>query len=374
MHFIDLQAQYAALKSGIDSRIRRVLEHGKFIDGPEVTELESHLQEYVGVKHAIACANGTDAIVLSLMAMGIRPGDAVFCPTFTFFATAEAIAACGAIPVFVDSERESFNICPLSLEAAIKEIQVQGKHEPRAVITVDLFGLPARYPQIRKIADTHGLKILEDAAQGFGGAIKGARAGSFGDIAATSFFPSKPLGCYGDGGAVFTDDDELAGLVRSLSHHGKGANKYDNVRIGMNSRLDTIQAAILLEKLVVLAEEITLRDAVADQYHALLKDSVDVPVIPDGYSSAWAQYTIRSPRRDQIKNTLARAGIPTMVYYSMCMHQQVVFAQGKALCEVPVDLGRAELLAGEVLSLPMHARLEAGQIKLIGEAVNSALD
>ena len=373
VQFIDLQAQYAALKPGIDSRIAKVLSHGHFIDGPEVIELQQQLQEFVGVKHAIACANGTDALALGLMALGIKAGDAVFCPTFTFFASAEVIAASGAVPVFVDCEEETFNICPLSLDEAVKDVLARGVYEPRAVITVDLFGLPANYPAIRDIARNHGLKILEDAAQGFGGEINGARAGSFGDIAATSFFPSKPLGCYGDGGAVFTNDDDYADLIRSLAHHGKGDNKYDNVRVGMNSRLDTIQAAILLEKLGVLAEETTRRNDVAGQYRARLDGIVDVPAVPAGYVSAWAQYTVRSSRRDTIRDGLAGAGIPSMIYYPKCMHQQPVFSDNTVPFETPVDLRRAGKFAREVLSLPMHAYLGAEGIDAVCEGIKSAL-
>ena len=249
MQFIDLAAQYTHLKDKIDKRIKTVLDHGKYIMGPEVFELEEKLAEYVGVKHAITCANGTDALQLSLMALDIKKDDAVFCPTFTFFATAEAIAFCQATPVFVDSDAETYNICPENLELQIKKIIKEGKLKPKAILAVDLFGLPANYPELEKIAKKYDLKLIEDAAQGFGGEINGKRAGSFGDLATTSFFPAKPLGCYGDGGAIFTDNDEYAGLLRSYRVHGKGKDKYDNVRIGMNSRLDTIQAAILLEKL-----------------------------------------------------------------------------------------------------------------------------
>ena len=256
MQFIDLAAQYQSLKEKIDARIQTVLEHGKYIMGPEVQELEQNLSEYVGVKHTVSCANGTDALTLALMVFDIKPGDAVFCPTFTFFSTAETIAFEGATPIFVDSDEYTFNICPIDLEKRIEKVLAEGKLKPKAIIAVDLFGLPADYPALRKIADKYDLKIIEDAAQGFGGEINGKRAGSFGDIATTSFFPAKPLGCYGDGGALFTDNDVYAELLSSYRVHGKGKDKYDNVRIGMNSRLDTIQAAILLEKLSVFPQEL----------------------------------------------------------------------------------------------------------------------
>ena len=238
MQFIDLAAQYKHLKAKIDKRIQNVLDHGKYIMGPEVQELEEKLAEYVGVKHAITCANGTDALTLAMMVLNIGKNDAVFCPTFTFFATAEVIAYEGATPVFVDSDEATFNICPVDLEKRIQATIAEGQLTPKAIIAVDLFGLPANYPEIQKIADKYGLKLVEDAAQGFGGSINGKRAGSFGDIATTSFFPAKPLGCYGDGGAIFTNNDEYAELVKSYRVHGKGSDKYDNIRIGMNSRLD----------------------------------------------------------------------------------------------------------------------------------------
>ncbi|WP_318485085.1 DegT/DnrJ/EryC1/StrS family aminotransferase, partial [Photobacterium leiognathi] len=249
MQFIDLAAQYQHLKNKIDARIHKVLDHGHYIMGPEVFELEEKLAEYVGVKHAITCANGTDALTLAMMALDIKEGDAVFCPTFTFFATAETIAFASATPVFVDSDENTFNICPIDLEKRIQHVIAEGKLVPKAIVSVDLFGLPANYPEIEKIAEKYNLKLIEDAAQGFGGSINNKKAGSFGDIATTSFFPAKPLGCYGDGGAIFTNNDEYAELIKSYRVHGKGTDKYDNVRVGVNSRLDTIQAAILLEKL-----------------------------------------------------------------------------------------------------------------------------
>lgn len=354
MQFIDLAAQYQHLKDKIDSRIHTVLDHGKYIMGPEVQELEERLSEYVGVKHSISCANGTDALTLALMVLGVKEGDAVFCPTFTFFATAETIAFEGATPVFVDSNEDTFNICPVDLEKRIKAVISEGKLNAKAIIAVDLFGLPADYPALRRIADKYGLKIIEDAAQGFGGEINGKRAGSFGDIATTSFFPAKPLGCYGDGGAIFTDNDEYAELVKSYRVHGKGKDKYDNIRIGMNSRLDTIQAAVLLEKLSAFPHELINRNRAAEKYTQELKETYKTPTVPDGYVSSWAQYTLVSDCRDSVMAEYAAKGIPTMVYYGTCMHQQTAFLElGYKVGDFPV----AERLAKSVFSLPMHGYL-----------------
>lgn len=354
MQFIDLQAQYIYLKSKIDNRIQKVLDHGQYIMGPEVYELEQKLADYVGVKHAITCANGTDALTLSLMVLGIKPGDAVFCPTFTFFATAEAIAFEGATPVFVDSDESSFNICPLNLEEQIKAVIKDGVLTPKAIIAVDLFGLPANYPVIEGIAKKYGLTLVEDAAQGFGGSIEGKMAGSFGDIATTSFFPAKPLGCYGDGGAIFTDSDEYAELIKSYRVHGKGLDKYDNVRIGMNSRLDTLQAAILLEKLEVFPIELEHRNKVANQYQAKLNELYITPKVPQGYKSSWAQYTVRTNDRETELTRYTQHGIPTVVYYRKCMHEQTAF---ESLGYQRGDFHIAENLADSVFSLPMHGYL-----------------
>lgn len=354
VQFIDLAAQYQHLKIKIDARIKTVLNHGKYIMGPEVQELESELANYVGVKHAITCANGTDALTLAMMVLDIKPGDAVFCPTFTFFATAEVIAYEGATPVFVDSNEATFNICPIDLEKRIQVTIAEGKLTPKAIIAVDLFGLPANYPEIQKIADKYNLKLVEDAAQGFGGSIDGKRAGSFGDIATTSFFPAKPLGCYGDGGAVFTNNDEYAELLKSYRVHGKGKDKYDNVRIGMNSRLDTIQAAILLEKLAEFPAELINRNKAADNYEKTLSDTYQTPQVPEGYVSSWAQYTLVSASRDRDMAVYKEQGIPTMIYYGTCMHEQTVFNQlGYQTGDFPV----AEKLSKSVFSLPMHGYL-----------------
>lgn len=353
MQFIDLKAQYQHLKKKIDSRIQTVLDHGQYIMGPEVQELEDRLAEYVGVKHAITCANGTDALQLALMAMEIGPGDAVLCPTFTFFASAEAIAFVGATPIFVDSDEDTFNICQKDLEDRIKSTLEEGKITPKAIMAVDLFGLPANYPEIQKIADKYDLLLIEDAAQGFGGSINGQKAGSFGDIATTSFFPAKPLGCYGDGGAIFTNDDEFAELIKSYRIHGKGSDKYDNIRIGMNSRLDTIQAAILLEKLNVFPSELLARNEAASNYNRLLDGLNDIttPTVESGYQSSWAQYTVKSENRDSHMSNLKQKGIPTVIYYSTCMHEQTAFKNNSFH---KGSFPKAEKLSNSVFSLPMH--------------------
>ncbi len=355
MQFIDLAAQYQHLKKRIDKRIQNVLDHGQYIMGPEVQELEEKLAEYVGVKHAITCANGTDALTLALMALDIGEGDAVFVPTFTFFASAESVAYANATPVFVDSDADTFNICPVDLEKRIQSVIAEGKLKLKAIMAVDLFGLPANYPEIQKLADKYNLKIIEDAAQGFGGEINGQRAGSFGDIATTSFFPAKPLGCYGDGGAIFTNNDEYAGLLRSYRVHGKGSDKYDNIRIGMNSRLDTIQAAILLEKLAEFPKELIDRNKVAERYEIDLGRENNTPKIPKEYLSSWAQYTLVSSNRDQEMAEYKEQGVPTVVYYATCMHQQTAF---KELNYKEGDFPVAEQLCRSVFSLPMHPYLK----------------
>ena len=356
MQFIDLATQYKHLKQRIDKRIQTVLDHGKYIMGPEVQELEEKLAKYVGVKHAITCANGTDALSLSLMVLDIREGDAIFCPTFTFFATAEVISFANATPVFVDSNEQTFNICPQDLEVRIQKTIAEGKLVPKAIIAVDLFGLPANYPEIEKIAAKYGLKLIEDAAQGFGGSINGKKAGSFADIATTSFFPAKPLGCYGDGGAVFTNNDLYAELLRSYRVHGKGQDKYDNIRIGMNSRLDTIQAAILLEKLAEFPTELVSRDTLAANYETEISSKYNTPKVPENYTSSWAQYTLMDNNRDEIMAQLKEKGIPTVIYYGTCMHQQTAFDNlGYQEGEFPI----AEKLASQVFSLPMHPYLQS---------------
>lgn len=358
MEFRDIKHQYQVLKFDIDQAVLDVMQSGAYIMGQPVKELETQLADYVGVKHCISCANGTDALTLALKAWGIGKGDAVFVPDFTFFASAEVVSLEGATPVFVDVDANTFNISPIDLERAIQEVIAEGKLRPKVIIAVDLFGLPADYPAIRQIADKYNLYILEDGAQGFGGSIKGKHACSFGDISTTSFFPAKPLGCYGDGGAVFTDNDEWATLIDSYRVHGKGSYKYDNVRIGMNSRLDTIQAAILQVKLKAFKEyELEAVNKVAAQYTELLKDVVKTPVIPDGFVSSWAQYTIQLPdqeSRDRLQARLKEQGIPSMVYYPKPMHLQTAF---KDLPSSIRHLSSATKLSETVLSLPMHPYL-----------------
>ena len=370
MEFRDLKHQYKVLKSDIDRAVLDVMQSGAFIMGQPVKELEAQLADYVGVKHCISCANGTDALSLALKAWGIGKGDAVFVPDFTFFASAEVVSLEGATPVFVDVDADTFNISPIDLERAIQEVIAEGKLRPKVIIAVDLFGLPADYPAIRQIADKYNLYILEDGAQGFGGSINGKRACSFGDISTTSFFPAKPLGCYGDGGAVFTDNDEWAALIDSYRVHGKGSFKYDNVRIGMNSRLDTIQAAILQVKLKAFKEyELEAVNKIAAQYTELLKDVVKTPVISDGFVSSCAQYTIQLPdqeSRDRLQAILKEQGIPSMVYYPKPMHLQTAF---KDLPSFIRHLPSATKLSETVLSLPMHPYLTEEDITNVKDAI-----
>lgn len=362
MQFRDLKKQYEVLKNDIDAAMIEVASSSKYINGPWVAELEVELAEFVGVKHCITCANGTDALTMAMMAWEISPGDAVFVPDFTFFSSGEIVSHCGATPVFVDVDRETFNIDCNSLEEAVKSVIADGKLNPKVVVAVDLFGLPADFESVRKVADKYGLLVLEDGAQGFGGNYKGKRACSFGDISTTSFFPAKPLGCYGDGGAVFTNDDETAELLRSIRIHGKGSMKYDNVRIGLNSRLDSIQAAILQVKLKAFKDyELADVNKVADKYSERLVGVVEIPVVPEGYYSSWAQYTIKLGNEDERNNLQAKlkeAWIPSMVYYPKAMHTQKAFAGNKNY----VDCSVTEKLCQTVLSLPMHPYMTEEEI------------
>lgn len=359
MQFRDLQRQYQILKPEIDQEIQQVLTAGNFISGQQVKELEEQLAEYVGVKHCITCANGTDALSLALMVWNIGPGDAVFVPDFTFFASGETPAYQGASPVFVDVEEDTFNISPSSLEQAILKVQAEGKLTPRVVIPVDLFGQPADYPAIQKIAKKYGLFILEDGAQGFGGRINEKRACSFGHISTTSFFPAKPLGCYGDGGAIFTDNDEWTSLLHSYRIHGKGNDKYDNVRIGINSRLDTIQAAILKVKFKAFQDrELVQVNEMAERYSQKLKDLVKVPQIRNGYYSSWAQYSIllESEReRNRLQKYLKEREIPSMIYYPKPMSKQTAFRDMD--CR-KVELAVTEDICKRVLALPLHPYMD----------------
>lgn len=370
MQFIDLQVQYQALKKEIDANIQKVLDHGKYIMGPEVLELERELAAYVGVKHCITCANGTDALQMVLMAWGIGEGDAVFVPTFTFMSTAEVVSLEGATPVFTDVDIATFNMDVQSLEKQIKKVIAEGKLNPKAIIPVDLFGQPANYPEIMKIAEKYNLLVLEDGAQGFGGSINGQKACSFGHAATTSFFPAKPLGCYGDGGAIFTNDDELAELLLSIRIHGKGIEKYDNVRIGLNSRLDTIQAAILLPKLEAFAKtELELRNKWAGYYTKRLSSKYNTPKVPDGYLSSWAQYTLlldSAEERDTLQAKLKAADIPSMIYYPRPLHLQTAYLYlGYQKGAFP----NAEKACAGVLSLPMSPWLKEEDAERIVESL-----
>lgn len=375
MQFRDLKQQYQVLKEDIDAAMVKVATDCNFISGAQVAELEKELAEYVGVKHCVTCANGTDALSIAMMVWGFGEGDAVFVPDFTFFSSGEIVSHCGATPVFVDVEKDTYNMSADSLEKAIKKVADEGKLKPRAIVAVDLFGLPADFSKLKPIAEKYGLLILEDGAQGFGGRIGDSLACSFGDIATTSFFPAKPLGCYGDGGALFTDNDEWADLMRSIRVHGKGTMKYDNVRIGLNSRLDTIQAAILSVKLKAFKEyEVEAVNKAAEQYTALLKDTVTVPVVPEGFYSSWAQYTIQlkdREQRDKLQQILKDNGIPSMIYYPKPMHKQLAFglATADGACDYGFDCSTTESLCDTVLSLPMHPYLKEEEIRKVAEVV-----
>lgn len=370
MQFRDLKTQYEKYKNEIDSAVQKVFTESNFISGSQVKHLEKRLAEYVGVKHCISCANGTDALSLVLTAWGIGKGDAVFVPDFTFFATAEVVSFVGATPIFVDVDQHTFNIDPLKLEEKIKDVLSKKELVPKVVIPVDLFGLLADYEKIERISKMYNLLVLEDAAQGFGAEFKGKRACSFGDASTTSFFPAKPLGCYGDGGAIFTNDDQLAEILESLRVHGKGEDKYDNVRIGVNSRLDTVQAAILDVKLTAfINHELDDVNEVYAKYNQLLKGVVEIPIIPDGYLSSFAQYTIKlnsQQHRDDLKKFLASKGIPSMIYYTKTMHNQTAFSY---LLNTDQDYPISTKLCKTVLSLPMHPYLGDNEINLIANSV-----
>ncbi len=370
MQFRDLNAQYKKYSKEIQTAINGVLESGRFIGGDEVNKLEDELAEYIGVKHCISCANGTDALSLALMVWGIKEGAAVFVPDFTFCSTGEVVSLCGATPIFVDVRSDNFNIDVEKLEKAIQKTLLEAKLKPKVIIPVDLFGLPADYNSIREVADKYDMFVLEDGAQGLGGSINGKKACSFGDTSTTSFFPAKPLGCYGDGGAIFTDDDEYAQVINSLKVHGKGENKYDNVRIGINSRLDAIQSAILRFKLkAFIGHELDDVNKVADFYTSLLKDVVETPFIPNGYISSYAQYTIKLANkdfRDDLQSFLKRLDIPSMVYYVKPMHKQQAFSKNKYDDN---DFDVTNKLCDTVLSLPMHPYLKEKDIRFICDKV-----
>src|SRR5688572_27695334 len=363
--FIDVAAQRRRLGTRIDDAVRRVMDHCQFINGPEVRELERDLSAFCGTRHSIGVASGTDALVLVLMAKGIGRGDAVICPSFTYAASPESVALAGATPVFCEVNETTFNIDPAGIERAVAAAKSAGL-KPKALMTVDLFGLPADYEAINPIAEKHGLYVIDDAAQAFGADAKGRKIGTLAPVTTTSFFPAKPLGCYGDGGAVFTDDDDLADLIRSLRNHGQGTDRYDNVRVGMTGRLDTIQAAVLIEKLKIFSEEIVVRERIARRYNAALADVVRVPHTSNEHRCVWAQYTIRVPggRRDALAEALRARGIPTAQYYPVPSHRQGAYRD----CPVAEGgLAVTDRLAGEVISLPMHAYLdEPTQDRIIG--------
>jgi len=365
--FIDLQAQRARIEDKINTAIATVLDEGHFVMGPQVAKFENRMAEFGDAKHALSCANGTDALALALMAWGIGPGDAVLCPSFTFAATGEIVPWYGAVPVFVDILPDTYNIDPVKLEASIEKIKAEGKLTPKVIIAVDLFGQPADYPALSTIAKKHGMKLIADSAQGFGCTLNEKHPLHWADVTTTSFFPAKPLGCYGDGGAVLTNCDETAQIIRSLRVHGKGDDKYDNIRIGMNSRLDTLQAAILLEKIDIFADEIKRRNVIAKRYCDHLQDVVGaVPTIIDGGISIWAQFTIEHDDRDGLAAHLKAHGVPSAIYYPKPMHMQTAYK------DFPIGadgLGVSEAKATRVISLPMHPYLDEDTQDIIIQAV-----
>jgi dTDP-4-amino-4,6-dideoxygalactose transaminase len=366
--FIDLKRQQEQVRPQIDAAITRVLDHGQYVLGPEVRELEKQLADFCGAPFALSCASGTDALLLALMAKDVGHGDAIFVPAFTFVATAEVVTLLHAKPVFVDIDADTYLMDIESLEVAIGESKKQGL-TPRAIMPVDLFGQPPDYEKIERIAKAHGLFVVADAAQSFGATRGGKRVGTLVPVTATSFFPAKPLGCYGDGGAVFTDDGEMLEVMQSLRVHGQGKDKYDNVRIGINGRLDTIQAAILLEKLAIFEGEIAARQRVAERYNAALGDVVQTPVVEPGATCVWAQYTIRVKNRDQVAAKLKDQGVPTAIYYPIPLHRQVAY---KKFPVAPGGLPVSDKMAGEVLSLPMHPYLSEPDQNQIINAVKGA--
>ena len=387
MKFVDLEAQQQRIRRDLEKRILKVLDHGHYVLGPEIEELEKRLADYVGVAHALACASGTDALLMALMAHEIGPGDAVFTTPFSFFATAEVVSLLGATPVFVDIDPSSFNIEPSLLEKAVIDVvnderthpvyRSLAKDEvlvPRAVIAVDLFGLPADYPTIGTIAKTNDLALIEDAAQSFGAELNGKKACALADIACTSFYPAKPLGCYGDGGMCFVNDDRQADLLGSLRIHGMGNHQYDNVRVGINGRLDTIQAAVLLSKFDIFPEEIDLRDAVANHYERLLgsENALQLPKVPEGAKSAWAQYSVLAKdgsQREALRSELAQEGVPSAIYYPKPLHLQEVF---KPLGYRAGDFPISEDCAKRIFSLPMHPYLQEEELAKIASVLKTA--
>jgi UDP-2-acetamido-2-deoxy-ribo-hexuluronate aminotransferase len=368
MQFIDLKAQQERIRDKIEANIKTVLDHGKYIMGPEITELEEKLAAHVGTRFAVGVASGTDALLMPLMTYGIGPGDAVFTTPFTFVATAEVIRLLGATPVFADIHADTFNIDPVKLEAAVRKTIAGGKLKPRGIIPVDLFGQPADYDEIDAVAKKYGLFVLQDAAQSFGASYKGTKACSHGDVAATSFFPAKPLGAYGDGGMVFTDSADIHKKLVSIRVHGKGSNKYENIRIGLNGRLDSLQAAVLLAKMEIFEEEIQLRQEVAKRYSDGLKGTVTVPVVRDYNVSAWAQYSILHPQREGVIKALKEAGIPTAIYYPLPLHLQEAFTHlGYREGDFPIS----ERTAKQIFSLPMYPYLKKEDQERVIAVINN---
>lgn len=369
LSFIDLAIQQKSIKDKIDSAISKVLNHGQYIMGPEVKEFENALRNFTGAKHVISCANGTDALSLVLMAWNIGKNDAVFVPSFTYVASAEAPAQLGATPFFVDVCSDSFNIDPESFKLAISEAKSMG-FNPKVVVVVDLFGQPANVDQIFEIANNENIKVLVDSAQSFGASLDNRMVGTMGHATTTSFFPAKPLGCYGDGGAIFSNYDDDFEIINSIRLHGKGSQKYDNVRIGLNSRLDTLQAAILIEKLKIFPKELLLRDKVANQYNSSISQLVEIPLIPENVTSAWAQYTIKSEDRDYLQAQLKEKNIPSIIYYPIPLHKQEGY---KNFPQVSSGLSVSEKLSSVVLSLPMYPYLSEDKIEMISSSIKDIL-
>lgn len=373
MQFIDLHRQYEQIEDKVKGGLFNVLEHKKFIMGSEVSALEERLANYVGVKNVICCASGTDALTIPLRAYDVTENDAIFVPSFTFFASAESISLAGANPVFVDCEEDTFNMSASSLKEAIAYIKKEGRLNPKGIIAVDLFGLPANFQEIQNIADENDMFLLEDAAQGFGGRIGAKKACSFGNISATSFFPAKPLGCYGDGGAIFTDDDELADRIRSIHIHGQGSDKYDNIRLGLNSRLDTMQAVILDAKLDIFDDELDKRNRIANKYKELLDGIICTPDIPDGFYSSWAQFTLRikeGQSREEIIKHMKELGVPTAVYYPIPVHLSSAYL---GISDNQIRLPNTEKLSKQVFSIPMHPYLKDEEVIKICDAVRKSI-
>lgn len=373
MQFIDLHRQYELIGKKIEKGFKNVLEHKHFIMGEEVKLLEKRLADFVGVKHAICCASGTDALVIPLRAYELTDMDAVFVPSFTFFASAESISLAGGTPVFVDCEYDTYNMSPQSLEREIERVRDEERLVPRGIVVVDLFGLPANHDEIAKIAEKYGLFILEDGAQGFGGSINGRKACSFGDVAATSFFPAKPLGCYGDGGAIFTNNDELAEKIDSIHIHGKGKDKYDNIMLGLNSRLDTLQAVVLNAKLDIFNEELKLRNKIANMYCAILRDVLEVPMVLPEYVSSWAQFTVKLKddiNRENVLQSMNEKGVPTAVYYQTPIHLSSAY---KHLKSQNSYLPTTEAICKKVFSIPMHPYITEIEVEQICGAIKEAV-